>query len=176
MRWLTGLAAVVAMFAAVAWTPPASAQPVAVGEVGFSSQFERSLDLKLGRREGGYLQDQVDHALRRALARAGLSVDANAPVTIETTIVDAEPNHPTFKQLGDHVGLSMIDSISVGGAELHALIRGRDGQVLAEVSHREYSNSLADVLPFATEWFDANRAIQQFAVKVARACVQHAGG
>ena len=63
----------------------------------------------------------------------------------------------------------MIDSISVGGATLHGVLRGPNGQVLAEIDHRRYSNTLADVVPGPTQWMDAQRAIRQYADKVARA-------
>ena len=165
MRWLVPLTAM----AALAFAQSAAAAPVSVGSVSFSPEMQTTLERRLGDREGPMLQDDVSRALTRALRRAGAEVGPGAGVTVETTIVDADPNLPTMKELSDMPGLSMIDSMSIGGAELHAVIRGADGRTLAEVNHRRYSMSLLDIDFPTTQWHDAQRAIRQFAEKVADA-------
>src|SRR5262249_29618578 len=89
-----------------------------------------------------------------------------APVRIETTIVSARPNKPTFQQLIAQPGLDYGLSFGTGGAELTAVLRGPDGAALGEVHHTYYSYDLRYVYTFTT-WGDADRAISRFARKVA---------
>ena len=65
-----------------------------------------------------------------------------------------------------------MESISLGGAELHAVLRGADGVVIEEVTHRRYNYSLEEI-GAATTWSEARRAIRQFADKVADAYAAH---
>lgn len=152
---------------------PAAAQPVSVAPVSYSPQFQTSLHDTLGDREGEYLSREVNRAITAALARHGVTAGAGG-VVVETTIVDADPNRPTFQQLVDRPGLDPMRSISIGGAELHAVLRGADGQVLTEVSHRRYDFTIEDVFP-TTTWSAAHQAIRGFAEKVADAYVAQAG-
>ncbi len=165
MRWLVPLAA----FAALAFAQTASAAPVSVGEVSIGPHFQTVLEHRLGVEEAPKLERMVSEAVAGALQRAGADVEPGAGVTVETTILDAKPNTPTFKQLEDQPGLSPILSISIGGARLHGVVRGANGQVLAEIDHDRYSNTLAEVGVAPTQWMDAQRAIRQYADKVARA-------
>jgi hypothetical protein len=138
--------------------------------VSFSPEFQASLEEELGAREGAYLSDAVQEAIGRALAARGVA--ASNAIHIDVTIVDADPNRPTFQQLRDEPGLDAIRSISIGGAELRAVLRGADGAVINEVDHRRYNHSIQDVsLGAATTWSEARRAIRQFANKVADAYV-----
>jgi hypothetical protein len=57
----------------------------------------------------------------------------------------------------------------VGGAEYHAVIKAADGRTLSEVTHRLYNYSLDDLVGPPTTWTTAERAIDQFAEKVADA-------
>ena len=170
MRWLIPLGAL----AALAFAQTAAAAPVSVAEVKLAPHFQRTLERHLGVSEGPILQAEVADAVSRALTRAGADVAPGAAVTVEATILDADPNRPTMKQVDDHPGLSVIDSVSTGGARLNAVIRGADGRVIAEVSHERYSQSLGDLVGQPAEWTDANRAIRQFAEKVADAYVANA--
>ena len=165
MRWLAPLAAL----AALALAQNAAAAPVTLAPVSYSPEFQASLNDDLGTREGAYLSDAVTRSLTGALERAGAQVGTPGGLTVETTIIEAAPNRPTMQQLVSKPGLSEIYSISIGGAELNAVIRGADGSVLAEVHHRRFSSDIRDVIPPAIEWSDAHRAIRQFAVKVANA-------
>lgn len=156
IRYLLASAAVLA-FAAPAW---AQSTPVS-----FSPEFQTALEEELGVREGEVLRAAVTDAIARELSRRGVSSD----VSIDVTIVDAEPNRPTFQQLLDRPSLDFA-SVSIGGAELRAVVRGANGAT-TEVTHRRYNHSLSDLQGAATTWSEARRAIRQFAVKVADAYV-----
>ena len=165
MRVLTPLAA----FAALAFAQSAAAATVTVAPVAFSSEFQTALTDDLGPREGVYLQERVEIAVARALERAGAQIGPGGDITVETSIIDADPNRPTLEQTAARPGLDSIRSFSIGGAELHAVIRDSSGQTIAEVTHRYYSPSLSYVFQPTGQWADAQRAISGFAAKVAAA-------
>lgn len=163
----------VAAIAVLAFAPMAAAQ-VALAPISFSPEFQVSLDEDLGVREGETLRQAVETSVSRALARAGASVSNGAPVTIEISIIDADPNRPTMHQLAEEPGLDFGRSYSIGGAELRAVLRGSDGRVLTEVTHRRYNYSIDELLGPPATWSEARRAINQFATKVADAYIAHA--
>jgi hypothetical protein len=145
---------------------PAAAGPVTIAPAAYSEEFQEKLTDNYGVREGDYLRDMIDRSLRRELARVGGGPGPGSPVTIETTIVDARPNRPTFQQLGDRPGLDFGRSIGVGGAELVAVLRGPEGGVIGEVHHRFFETNIENVVALST-WGDARRSIDRFARKVA---------
>lgn len=145
----------------------ARAEPVRVAPVVFSPEFQSDLAEDYGVREGDYLSRALTRALNSELTRRGASVGEAGALAVEATIIDADPNRPTFKQLGERPGLDAVRSISLGGAELRAVLT-RDGLVVGEVTHRRYDISLTDVIGAGT-WSAAHRAIRQFAAKVADA-------
>lgn len=149
--------------AALAFAAPAWAQSTPVS---FSPEFQTALEEDYGVREGEILRADIEHAIQAELANRGVS---NSGVTVDVTIVDAEPNRPTMQQLFDRPALD-VASISIGGAELRAVVRTANGET-AEVTHRRYNHSLADLAGPASTWTEAHRAIRQFAVKVADAYV-----
>jgi hypothetical protein len=79
-----------------------------------------------------------------------------------------------MQQLANQPGLDPIRSVSIGGAELRAVLRNSSGDVVSEVTHRRYNHSLADLSGASTTWTEANRAIRQFARKVADAYTENA--
>lgn len=162
------LTAALFAIAALGFASAASAQTIQPAS--FSSEFRETLDEDLGAREGRYLSEAVTGAVSAALARRGISDGAGS---IEIEIVDARPNRPTFQQLADRPGLSM-SSISIGGAELRAVLRGADGRELATVEHDFYSHDLIDASFGAGTWSDARRSIRRFAEKVADAYAANA--
>ena len=162
-------------FAAFALVQTASAAPVTLSPISFSPEFQVELDEELGAREGEYLRSAVTEAVSAALARRGASLGAGANLTIEISIVDADPNRPTMQQTSGRAGLDPMRSVSTGGAELRAVLRGAGGQVVAEVDHRRYDETLEDVFVPPTTWTSAERSIRQFARKVADAYVEAAG-
>lgn len=164
----------IAAFAACfALSAAALAAPPTLSPVSFSPEFQTSLEEDLGPREGEVLSREVTQAVSEALARRGVA--GTQAITIELTIVDADPNRPTFEQLAQQPGLDSIRSVSIGGAELRAVLRGGDGQVISEITHRRYNHSLEDLVGFPTTWTEARRAIRRFAEKVADAYVATAG-
>lgn len=158
--------------AALAFAQTATA--VTLAPVSFSSEFETKLAEDIGVREGEYLRVDVEEAVRNALARRGVELGASGD-TIEIVIVDADPNRPTMQQLTNRPGLDPIRSISIGGAELRAVLRGADGQVFTEVEHKGYNSNIEEVPPPATTWSEARRSIRRFAEKVADAYIAHSG-
>lgn len=166
------LAAVVAL-CALGFAPAAFAGPVALTPVAYSEEFQTELNEHLGAREGEFLSGYVRDLVAEALAQHGGALAESGPITIDITIVDADPNRPTMQQLHDQPGLDAIRSISIGGAELRAVLRGPDGQVLSEVTHRRYNYDIRDAVGSGT-WTEARRAIRQFATKVADAYAAHA--
>lgn len=155
--------------AIMAFAVPASAQTLE--SVSYSPEFQSELEDELGPREGEYLSANVTRAIEQAIARRNV---AAAPVRIEVVIEDAQPNRFTMQQLRTRPGIDPMRSISVGGADLRAVLRGSDGAVLAEVEHRRYTSSLRDLFFEPLTWTDAQRTIRQFAEKVADAYVAHA--
>lgn len=164
------IATLLVSVAALSIAPAAFAQPATT--IAYSPEFQTSLQDEFGVREGEALQRYVHRAIEREFARRGV---ASTAASVDVTIVEADPNRPTMEQLGHTPGLDMLRSISIGGAELRATVRRADGST-AEVTHRRYDQSIDDVaLEAPGTWTSAERAIRQFAVKVADAYAQSAG-
>lgn len=171
MRFVSALVAM----SALGFASAAAAEPVSLTPITFSSAFQTSLQRDIGVREGDMLRERVERAVSAALVRRGASLQNAAPITIDVEIVDANPNRPTFHQLSRPPYPSLMESSSIGGAELHATLRGADGQVLDEISHRQYNYSFDEFrYERPTTWSEANRAINGFAEKVADAYLAHA--
>lgn len=162
MRLASLLAAATLLFAG-----PAFAQSSLMTPVGFSPEFQTALDEDFGVREGPILTASVERAVREAIAAR--NVAPGVSITVDITIVDADPNRPTFQQLIDEPGLDANRSFSRGGAELQAVLRGPDGAELGRVVHRRYDYDIFEIGAAASTWTGANRAIRQFANKVADA-------
>ena len=161
--------------AALAFASSAAAAPVTLSQISFSPEFQVELDEELGAREGEYLRSAVTEAVSNALTRRGASIGAGADITIEISIIDADPNRPTMQQTQGRPGLDPLRSVSTGGAELRAVLRNASGQVVGEVDHRRYDETLSDVFVPPTTWTSAQRSIRQFAGKVADAYADAAG-
>jgi hypothetical protein len=164
MRVASLIAASVFLFAGAA-----SAQTGLLAPIAFSPEFQTQLEEEYGVREGEVLREAVTRAVNGAIARR--AVAAGVSISVEIIIVDADPNRPTFEQLRAQPQLDAIRSISTGGAELRAVLRGPDGAVLSEVTHRRYDHDLYDIGVSASTWGTARRSISQFANKVADAYV-----
>lgn len=153
--WLIGAAA-------VALASAASAQTIEA--VSYSPEFQTALEEEYGAREAEYLNETLTRYVSEALARHNATP---SDVRIELTIVEASPNRPTRQQLFDTIGLDPIRSISVGGAELRAVLRDGSGAVVGEVEHRYFSPDLLSASYSAATWGDAQRSMRRFAEKVA---------
>lgn len=168
------ITSLLAGIAALSFATAAAAGPVTLAPISYSPEFQELLDEELGAREGEYLRESIAEAVSRELVERGATLGTGAPLTVEISIVDADPNRPTFQQLRDQPGLDAFRSVSVGGAELRAVLRGADGAVVSEITHRRYNHSLADIGYSAATWSEARVSIRQFANKVADAYVEHA--
>jgi len=156
--------------AALALASAALAQTIE--PVSFSPNFQEELEDEYGVEEGQYLNETLTRFVAEALERRGARADG---ARIELTIVDARPNRPTRKQQFDQPSIDFLRSVSVGGAELHAVIRDGSGAVIDEVDHRYYASDLRQAAMSADVWGDARRAMRRFAVKVADAYVARQG-
>lgn len=158
-----------ALLGAAALAFAGAAQAQTVDRVSYSDPFASALQTDLGEREGEYLRQNIARSIERAIQRR----DAPArDVRIEVVIEDARPNRFTMNQLRSRPGVDPMRSVSVGGAELRAILRNPDGSVLTEVTHRRYTSSLRDLYFEPVTWTDAQRTIRQFAEKVADAYVE----
>ena len=152
--------AVAAAAASLAYAEPAqapNAAPLVTVTVGgdLTKQVE-----KLGERDVDQQRDELAQTVTRALARSGDYPGAQ----INLVLTDLKPNRPTMQQTIDRPGLSMFDSISIGGVAIEGEIITADGQRLP-VRYSRYTTSLADVFGFNT-WEEANRAYDRFASNI----------
>lgn len=164
MRFASMIAA-----SALLFTGAASAQSNLLAPIAFSPEFQTELEEEYGVREGEVLREALTRAVNEAIAAR--NVAPGVSISVEVTIVDADPNCPTMHQLRNQPSLDAIRSISTGGAELRAVLRGPDGAVLNEVTHRRYNHDLYDIGVSGSTWSAARTAIRQFANKVADAYV-----
>lgn len=124
--------------------------------VSLGPDLRRDVD-DLGRRDIDQQVARLQRAVERALAR---SDDFNG-TRIELVLTELKPNRPTFEQLSDQPGLSLLDSISIGGAAIEGEVIGPDGS-RRRVAYDRFSSSLAEVHGYST-WQDAERAYDAFA-------------
>jgi hypothetical protein len=143
---------------AVGLAAPAAAQPTVNVTIGgdLVDQVET-----LGQRDVDRQLERLQEVVSRELGRRGALDGAQ----INLIITDLKPNRPTFQQAADRPGLSVIDSISIGGATVEGEIVTADGQRLP-VRYSRYSTSIQDVQGFGT-WQDAERAYDRLAANIA---------
>ena len=115
----------------------------------------------LGQRDVDQQVERLTTVVSRELARRG-GLDG---AQVNLVLTDLKPNRPTLEQAVNRPGLSIIHSISIGGATIEGEVVTSDGQRLP-VHYSRYSNSLAEVHGFGT-WQDADRAYGRFANKLA---------
>ncbi len=137
---------------------PAAAQPTVNVTIGgdLVEQVE-----SLGQRDVDRQLQRLQEVVSRALVERGALDGAQ----VNLVVTDLKPNRPTFQQAVDRPGLSVIDSISIGGATIEGEIVTADGQRLP-VRYSRYSPNLADVQGFGT-WQDAERAYNRLAANLA---------
>jgi hypothetical protein len=157
-------APIAASFAVLVVATAAPAQTIET--ISYSPEFQTALDEEYGVREGEYLNRTLTRFVDEALAERGVNAEA---LQIELSILDATPNRPTMEQTAATPGLDAIRSRSIGGAELHGVVRDASGAVIAEVDHRYYSQSLEDSSYALDTWGDARRSMRRFANKLADA-------
>ena len=138
----------------------ALAAPATVS-VAIGPELQTKAEKTYGVREVRDLADDLRSSVERSLARTG----AMENTRIELTLVDAKPNRPTFRQLGDTPGLSM-ESFGIGGATIEGRIVRADGST-APLAYRWYETDIRQVYGHAT-WTDANWTFNRFARRLAR--------
>ncbi|MFS2317244.1 hypothetical protein RMQ97_04820 [Maricaulis sp. D1M11] len=153
------------MFAAsalvLALAAPGFAQtPLTIAPISFGDALLEKSE-EYGERELERLADDLDDALRDELA----GVLGQGGYTLQATIIDARPNRPTQEQMFARPGLDMR-SISIGGAEVTAIIVDASGQQIASYEYAWRTHSLRDVVG-ASVWYDANRTFRRFADQIA---------
>jgi len=133
--------------AAVAQTPSVT---VAIGP-----ELQEKAD-KYGQRELDFLAEDLRKSVSRRLAG-----DAGR---LELVLVDATPNRPTFEELSDRPGLSLM-SYGVGGATIEGVYIAPDGSRVP-VSYRWYENDIRWARN-RTTWGDAEDAFDKLANRLA---------
>lgn len=116
---------------------------------------------KLGEREVARQADRLAEVVGRALAQS----DRYDGAEVRLTLTDLKPNRPTFEQVARTPGLSAIDSLSIGGAEVEIeVVRPNGDRSTGRVDY--FSHSLAEVRGFST-WQDADHAYARVASRLA---------
>lgn len=151
---LTASAALVALTFLCAGA--AQAQPPEV-VVTLSPALAERAERTLGVREVEQQAVELVQTVRQELGRSG----ALQGSTIRLVLTDVKPNRPTRQQLTDRPGLSMHDSVSIGGAAIEGEIVTADGAV-HPVKYDYFSPSIQWVIGGST-WQDASRAYDGFA-------------
>ena len=134
------------------------------GAVTLSPQAQEKFDHVYGANEAAALSAKISEQLGAALDARGVAADKS--VRIETAIIEATPDRPTYKQLAETVTLDRTNSYGLGGAILDARLVDSSGRVLSEVHDNWYANDLRLARTNDT-WQSADRAIAHFANKVA---------
>ena len=149
-----------ALAAFLASAATAVAAPAEVS-VAIAPELQIKAERDYGVRDVQRLADELRRDVTRALAQTGVHDGAR----VELVLVDAKPNRPTFKQLGDTPGLSM-ESFGIGGARIEGQVVSADGQT-TPLSYRWYENDIRDAWGAST-WHDAEWAFQRFAKRLSR--------
>jgi hypothetical protein len=153
MRTLALAAATLLLSATAAFAAPASVS-VVVGP-----KLELEAQRSLGVREVDDLAKSLQTDVEKRLAKTGAYNGAR----IELVLVDAKPNRPTFKQLGDTPGLSMR-SFGIGGAKIEGRAVAADGSV-TPLSYDYYASDIRWARG-QTTWSDAEWTFEAFADKL----------
>jgi hypothetical protein len=161
MRTLAFAAAV--SLAATSAALAAPLPPVASVHVAVSPELRAKAEKTYGVRDIERLAAELQSDVERALSRTGALGGSGG--RLELVLVDAKPNRPTFKQMGDKPGLS-YQSISLGGATIEGRAIGADGSV-TPVAYRWYEHDIRDAY-YGGTWSDAQWTIQRFANRLGR--------
>lgn len=140
--------------ATAAFAAPASVT-VTVG-----SELQKKAVEKYGVRDIDRLAAELRKDVERELARTGAYDGAR----IELVLVDAQPNRPTFKQLGDKPGLS-FQSFGIGGARIVGQAISPSGAV-TPLKYSYYETDIRQTWARST-WSDAEWTMNRFAYRLA---------
>jgi hypothetical protein len=109
-------------------------------------------------------------AIRAAVAREKECGAVPQGVGVNVTVEDLAPTRLTRKQSADNPSLDVVQSKSLGGAELKGELLDGQQHVLTTVSYRYFAPTLYLGSVSRDPWADARLAIDGFAVKLASAC------
>ena len=151
---------VFAMAAALASATAAVAAPASVS-VTVGSELQAKAVKTLGVRDVNDLAAQLQSRVERRLAKTGAYDGAR----IELVLADAQPNRPTFKQLGDTPGLS-YESFGIGGAKIEGRAIAADGAV-TPIGYKYYESDIW-FSRYGGAWADAEGVFDRFAYKLGR--------
>lgn len=151
----------VTSLAALAAAGAVQAAPPADVHVALGPKLQEKAAKTYGLPEVGQLAVELQRDVQRELDRSGAYPGAR----IELTLIDVKPNRPTFKEMGDRPGLSMM-SFGVGGADIRGQIVAPDGAV-TPVSYRWYETDIRQT-PYKATWTDAGYVFDRFARRLAR--------
>jgi hypothetical protein len=146
--------------AALLAAAPAFATPASVSVV-VGPELQKKAVEDLGVRDVDMLAKDLQKTVETRLAKTGAYDGAQ----IQLVLVDAIPNHPTFKQLGDTPGLS-LRSFGIGGATIEGQAVAPSGAV-TPLSYHYLQPDIRWVRGLAT-WSDAEDTFQQFAYELGR--------
>ncbi|MET0272924.1 MAG: hypothetical protein ABW360_08020 [Phenylobacterium sp.] len=109
--------------------------------------------------------DRLADTLRKDVERELTKTGAYDGARVDLVLVDAVPNRPTFKQLGDVPGLS-FQSFGIGGAKIEGQITAADGAV-TPVGYKYYESDIRYARANWT-WADAEWTFDRFAARLGR--------
>ncbi len=156
---LAAAASLAAGSAALAGPPP----PVSSVSVTIGPELRERAETTYGVRDVERLAAELQSDVERELSRSGALGAAGG--RLELVLVDAKPNRPTFKQLGDTPGLSM-ESFGVGGAAITGRIVAADGSE-TPLAYRWYETDIRQAWAAST-WHDAEWTFDRFANRLGR--------
>ena len=154
------LAIATAALLASASAGAAAAAPASVS-VTVGPELQAKAASTLGVREVNDLANDLRRTVEKQLARSSAYDGAR----IELELTDAQPNRPTFKQLGDTPGLS-YQSFGLGGARIEGSAIAPNGHV-TPLSYKYYESDIRDSLRGGT-WADARWTFDRFANQLRR--------
>ncbi|MFN3514416.1 MAG: hypothetical protein ACK41C_15315 [Phenylobacterium sp.] len=126
--------------------------------------LQKKAEKTYGVREVERLAAELRREVEQELDRTGVLAGGR----VELTLVDARPNRPTMKQLGDTPGLS-YRSFGVGGAALEGRAVSIDGEV-TPLRYNWYETDIRQAW-YQSTWADAERAFDRFARRLSRGTV-----
>jgi len=151
-------------FAVLGLASAALADPMpTVSEVHVSigPELAKKAAKEYGVRDVDRLAVELRKDVERELTRTGVLAGGR----VELTLVDARPNRPTMKQLGDRPGLS-YESFGTGGISIEGKAISIDGEV-TPIRYAWYETDIRDSR-IGGAWADAEHAFDRFAFQLGR--------
>ena len=152
--------ALILSLSAAAFAGAAYAQQGYSPEIGVTpGALLQSKAANYGPRELEYLTKELTRDVAHAVSRS-----AAPPRRIDLVIEDAQPNRPTFAQLGRSIGMS-LSSVGIGGAQISGTITEADGSV-RPIRYQYYEDDLRQERAAST-WSDAERVFDMVSGQIA---------